>query len=217
MPRHAVSGLVCALLLGCATSGAPNATPTPERYRLAHSGDHWSEVGDDHILDDLQPRYPEFFELILDPSRTEEGNLRLVRDDLEHKPVDRRNFDALNSLAIAYFEINYRAEAQRGEGLGYMSQSFRSAKLAAVPWRAYGETDDAALRGAILDFFQDAASGEKLGSRMTAPRLTRVVESLERKETDPARLRRIESIVAGLQALAAQIVAEQEAEMSGPE
>jgi hypothetical protein len=60
-----------------------------------------------------------------------------------------------------------------------------------VPWRAYGEIRDPRLRDAILDFFEDAASGEKLGTAGTAPRVSRVVASLERKEPDPARRGRI--------------------------
>ena len=68
------------------------------------------------MLDDLQPLYPEFFEVILDPTRSDLPDVRPVRDDLERQPVTRRNFDALNSVAIAYFETNYRAEAGRGGG-----------------------------------------------------------------------------------------------------
>ena len=170
------------------------------RYRLADSGSHWDASGADRVLDDLRPRYPEFFDLILDPANGSEPNLLQIRDDLEHLPVDRRNFDALNSIAIAYFELNYRAESERGVGLGYISQSFRSAKIVAVPWRGYGETDDPELRSAILDFFEDAASGEKLGSAATASRLIRIVSSLERKESDPARTQRIRDLVSELSA-----------------
>jgi hypothetical protein len=180
------------------TACAPSTDPM--RYRLARSGAHWDVVAGDRVLDDLRPRYPEFFELVLDPSKTQEPNLLRLRDDLEHLPVERRNFDALNSIAIAYFELNYRAESVRGAGLGYMSQSFRSAKIVAVPWRAYGETEDPRLRDAILDFFEDAGSGEKLGSSSTAPRLVPIVSSLERKEQDPLRLQRIHDLVTALSA-----------------
>jgi hypothetical protein len=176
------------LALACAQ---PSPASNPMQYRLAHSGTHWDVVGDDAVLDDLQPRYPEFFAIILDPSRTHEPNLLLLRQHLEQRPVDRRNFDALNAIAIAYFEINYRAEASRDGGLVYLGQSFRSAKLLAVPWRAYGEIDDSSLRDAILDFFEDAASGEKLGTLATSARLSSIVKSLEAKEGDPARRERI--------------------------
>ncbi len=203
------AGRVIALALALVAC-AP-AAGDPMSYRLDDDDDpFWSEGGDDPMLTALRARYPAFFDQVLDPSRSDEANLRELRDDLEHRPVDQRNYDALNAVAIAYFEINHRAEAQRGEGLGYMSLSFRSAKLVAVPWRAYGEIDDPDLRDAILDFFADASSGRKLGSRRTAPRLRRVVESLGPKESDPARRARIDAIVADLQALEATLRAEEE-------
>ena len=71
---------------------------------------------------------------------------------------------------------------------------------AAVPWRAYSEVDDGSLRDAILDFFQDVGSGDKPGSAKTAHRLARIVESLEKKEDDPARLERIRRISEELRA-----------------
>lgn len=188
-------GLLACLVAG---AGACTAPSDPMRYRLAGTGSHWTQSENDPVLHDLTGRYPDFFELILDPAKTQEPDLRTLRDDLERIPVDRRNFDALNAVAIAYFEINYRAEAQRGEGFGFLSQSFRSAVLVAVPWRAYGEIEDPGLRDAILDFFEDAGRGEKLGSAATAPRLARVVTSLAKKETDPARSERIRSIAASL-------------------
>jgi hypothetical protein len=111
--------------------------------------------------------------------------------------VDRRNFDALNSVAVAYFELNYRAEADRGGG-SYLGASFRTAHLLAVPWRAYSEIEDPALRDAILDFFEDAGSGEKLGTASTTSRLASIVASLEQKEPDPARRERIQRLTASL-------------------
>jgi hypothetical protein len=182
-------------LAACATSTDPSS------YRLANSGTHWDVVGDDAVFEDLQPLYPEFFEVILDPSRSDLPDVRPVRDDLERLPVTRRNFDALNAVAIAYFETNYRAEEGRGDGLSYMSLSQRAAKLVAIPWRAYGETESSDLRNAILDFLEDAGTGGKLHTEATAPRLARVVASLERKESDPARAQRIRSIAAELEAL----------------
>jgi hypothetical protein len=106
----------------------------------------------------------------------------------------------LNAIAIGYFELNYRAEALRG-GAHYLADSIRAARLVAVPWRAYGEIEDGALRDAILAFFEDAASGAKLGTASTAPRLTRIVESLRAKESDPERVARIDALVARLEAL----------------
>ncbi|MFQ5418651.1 MAG: hypothetical protein ACE5FL_16610 [Myxococcota bacterium] len=184
--------LLCAFAAACANAAGA------DRYRLADSGSHWDVAGDDRVLEAIRPRYSEFFAVILDPSKARMPDLRALRSDLEHQPVDRRNFDALNALAIAYFESNYRAEASRGDGLVYLALSQRSAKLLAVPWRAYGETDDDGLRDAILDFFEDAGTGEKLFAADTAPRLERIVASLERRENDEARRRRIRSLAAAL-------------------
>jgi hypothetical protein len=185
------------------------------RYRLLGSGSHWDVSGDDPVLQDLLPRYPDFFAHVLDPARTEEENLFDLREDLERAPADRRNYDALNALAIGYFEINYRGEAQRSRGgMGFVSHGFRSAKLAAVPWRAYDLVEEPALRDAILDFFEDASSGEKLGSRRTAPRLTRIVASLARREDDPARRARIGRLVRRLEQLERALVAEEESARS---
>ena len=59
----------CALF-ACATSQGvtPAREVNPESYRLMQSGSHWGVAGNDHVLDDLRPRYPEFFEAILDPN-----------------------------------------------------------------------------------------------------------------------------------------------------
>lgn len=198
-PRAATAALV-ALSIGamaaCRQEVArdPLAAPSPERYRLAYSGTHWDEVGRDRVIEDLLPRYPEFFEVILDPSDTREPDLREIRDDLESDDVDRRNFDALNAVAVGYFELNYRAQSDRG-GSRYLSDSFRAAKLLAVPWRAYGEVEDPLVRDAILDFFEDAATGEKLSARETAGRIRPIVAALETKESDPERLRRIQLLL----------------------
>ncbi len=187
--------LVAPLLAAALASGGACATaPEPMRYRLGGSGSHWDVSGRDRVLDDVRPRHQAFFAVVLDPEKTQDLDLRSLRDDLERHPVDRRNYDALNALAIAYFELNYRAQVMRG-GRHYLTNSFRAAKLLAVPWRAYGEVQDAALRDAILDFFEDAASGEKLESASTAGRLGRIVASLERKEADAARRARIQELV----------------------
>jgi hypothetical protein len=166
----------------------------PKRYRLSGSGGHWDAVGDDPVVTDLRRRYPEYFEIVLDPGAPEEANLRTLRDDLERAAVDRRNFDALNSIAIGYFELNYRAQADLG-GSHYLANSFRAAKLIAVPWRAYGEIEDGPLRDAILDFFEDAATGDKLAAQQTAGRLERVIAALEPKEDDAARRQRIQRLL----------------------
>ncbi len=177
-------------LLGAGALVACGPASDPNRYRLTGSGEHWDVVGRDRVFDDLQPRYGDFFEVVLDPATTRLPDTRRVRDDLERTPVDRRNYDALNAVAIAYFEVNYRAEQNRG-ALAYLGLSQNAAKLLAVPWRAYGETEEARLRAAILDFFEDASRGEKLLSAATAPRVARIVASLARKESDPGRRARI--------------------------
>ena len=60
-----------------------------------------------------------------------------------------------------------------------------------MPWRAYREIGDPALRDAILEFYTDIVRGEKDHAADTAPRLVRLVRSLEKKETDPPRQERI--------------------------
>jgi len=182
------------LFLACSTGA------DPMHYRLAHSGADWTASGDDPVLRDLKPRYPAFFAIVFDVSE-EPGELNLLplRDDLERQPVDRRNYDALNAVAIGYFELNAQAESLRGTGdAEYLGGSMRVAKLVAVPWRAYREIDDAALRDAILDFFADAASGDKPASKRTSTRLGAIVDSLEPRENDPARKARIRRISAQL-------------------
>lgn len=196
-PRRGCSILRgCGTLLGAALLIGCGSSPDPNRYRLTGSGAHWDVAGDDHVFDDLRPRYTAFFDVVLDPANTRMPDTRPVRDDLEKTPVDRRNYDALNAVAIAYYEINYRAEQNRG-ALAYLGLSQNTAKLLAVPWRAYGETRDARLRAAILDFFEDASRGEKLRSAATAPRVARIVASLARKESDPARRTRINQLARG--------------------
>ncbi len=192
-----VAGLTAlALLTACAQRG------DALRYRLANSGTHWDVVGRDRVLDDLRPRYPDYFEVVLDPGRSDEPPVRHLRDDLEHRPVDRRNFDALNALAIGYFELNHRSESSRDEaGLAFLTGGFRSAHLLAVPWRAYGEIEDPRLRDAILDFYEDAGTGTKLGASATAGRLVRIVGSLAAKEPDDGRRQRIEILTARLEGL----------------
>lgn len=189
----AATARVAAAAPPCPTGDAACKT-SAERYRLAASGVHWDVVGEDRVVEDLVPRYPAFFDVVLDPGDARDLDLRSLRDHLEQPEVDRRNFDALNAIAIAYFELNYRAESDRG-GERYFADSFRAARLLAVPWRAYTDARDPRLRDAILDFFEDAATSEKLMARKTAPRIAPIVESLDRKESDPARRKRIQQLV----------------------
>jgi hypothetical protein len=183
--------LLAGLVLACASD--------PMRYRLTGSGSTWDVAGGDAVFEDVRPRYPELFEVVLDPSRSDDPDLLAVREDLEHVPVDRRNYDALNAVAIAYFEINYRSESSRnGQGMEFRTAGFRAAKIVGVPWRAYGDVSDPQLRDAILDFFADVASGEKLATQRTRGRIVPIVASLESKEPDPVRRERILSILHSL-------------------
>jgi hypothetical protein len=192
-----VAGLaVLVLVSACAQQG------DPLRYRLANSGTRWDVAGHDHVLDDLLPRYPDYFAVALDPTRSDDPPVRQLRDDLEHRPVDRRNFDALNALAIGYFELNYRSEAFRDDrGVAFLTGGIRAAHMLAIPWRAYGEIQDPSLRDAILDFYQDAGTGAKLGASATAGRLVRIVRSLAAKESDSGRRQRIETLAGRLETL----------------
>jgi hypothetical protein len=195
------------LVLACVSCAGVASDPRefdPARYRLAGGGTDWRQVGNDHVLADLQPRYSEFFAVVLDPQRSEEPDIRPIRADLERAGSGRARFDALNAVAIAYFELNARAQRSLldpGGGAGYLSDSFRATKLLSIPWRAYRDIQDPALRDAILDFYADIAAGEKRESRETAPRILRIVASLEQKESDPDRIERIRSLTERLQAM----------------
>lgn len=179
-----------ALVLGCAS---PPLEPT--RYRLGASGSQWKVAGEDRVFDDLAPRYPDYFEVLIDPSRSEDPPTGALRDDLEKRPVDRANYDALNAIAIGYYEMNHRGEMAREAGdVAFISAGFRAAKLVAVPWRAYMEIEDEALRRAIIEFFEDVATGEKSGSARTMGRLAGIVESLAPREPDPVLRARLERL-----------------------
>jgi cellulose biosynthesis protein BcsQ len=169
----------------------PGGAPESLGYRLAVRGVQLQEDGQ-RILHQLKTRYRDFFAMILDPVTNCVPDMKELQTDLERYPVDQRNFDAVNAIALGFFEISYRAEAQKGSGMHYMGQSFRAARVAAVLWRAYGEVRDERLRDAIIDFFEDAARGEKLGARTTARTLAQMVASIERQELDPARAARLQ-------------------------
>ena len=200
--RISLATASCVALLACAGARGPD-TASAARYRLGQSGAEWTRSGDDRVLDDLRPRHPNFFARVFDQKSKDDIDLRTLRDDLERAPVDRRNYDALNALAIGYFELNARAEELRGSGnTAYLGGSMQVAKLAGVPWRAYREIQEPALRDAILDFFADAARGEKPGTARTNARLASIVDSLAKHELDPARHARIREITQRLAASA---------------
>ena len=122
--RRVARIVVVLLVFACANAD-------PERYRLTDSGDGWERSGRDEVLADLRPRYGEFFDTIYDRVSLHNLDLLPLRDDLEHSPATRANFDALNALAICYFELNYQAESDRG-GPNYLADSHRAAHLLAV-------------------------------------------------------------------------------------
>jgi len=195
--RRGTAAWVALATLALSACAGPTGPAGPEQYRLTESGEGWSASADDEVLEDLRPRYPVLLRQVFDPNLRGDLDLRAVRRDLEHVPVDRRNFDALNAVAIGYFELNQRAETNPGEP-GYFDDSFRAAKLLAVPWRAYGEVADPTLRDAIVDFFEDAGRGEKRHTAATAARLGPIVASLEAKEDDPVRRARIRELARSL-------------------
>ncbi len=184
--------LLAIMALACSAA----SPPSPECYRLREST---VAVTIEEIPADLRERYPEFFAVVMDPSNFSDPDLLTLRDDLEREPISRTNYDSLNSIALAYFAVNLRAETERG-GENYLRNSFRAAKLIAVPWRAYGTTPNPSLRSAILDFFEDIASGAKRQSRRTAARVGRIVSSLEKEEEDPERRARIADLARRLSA-----------------
>ncbi|MCP5057189.1 MAG: hypothetical protein GY937_10745 [bacterium] len=191
---HAICAIALFALLK-PIAGCASLPSDPMQYRLAGTGSGWEVAGTDRVIDDLAPRYPDYFEVVLEPSRSEDPPTGELRDDLEKEPVDRSNYDALNSIAIGYYEMNHRGELARESGdVAFISAGFRAAKLVAVPWRAYMEIEDLALRTAIVEFFEDVATGEKQDTRRTMGRLAKIVASLAPKEPDPALRARLERL-----------------------
>jgi len=192
----------CVGLLAAAVVADDETHTTAMSYRLVGSGLTWERNGDDQVLADVSKRYPDFFAVVLDPKKTHEPDIRRIRADLEREGRGRERFDALNAVAVAYFELNGRAQAGlEDDASTYLSDSFRATKLLSIPWRAYRDIDDPALRDAILDFYEDIVRGEKKHADETAPRILRLVDSLERKESDAARIERIRALTARLEAL----------------
>ncbi len=144
--------------------------------------------------------YPEVFQVVDDPARTGELDMRALRDDLAHLPVADRNFRALWAVAAAFFELHARAERQRGRQL-YFAYSFQATKMVAIPWRPYAEIPDRALRSAILDFYEDVLFGNKPGLAAVRGRYTQIIADLGEKETDPALRARSEDLVRRAEAL----------------
>ena len=160
------------------------------RYRL---GDGTPNSDDETLFGELEPRYREFFVAALDPAGRCEPVHETLRADLEREPVDRRCFDSLNALALAYFRM-HAARLNPESRLGSLRLSLRSAKVCAELPGVYDKTADSRLRDAILDFFEDAARRERTSPRTASRRLAPLVESLGREESDPARIARIRSL-----------------------
>lgn len=188
-------GLAVALAAACASKAGVQS------YRLGDTGPNGSRRAQQTVLADLREHYPAYFAVVLDPTSVLDPDLRPLERNLEKHPVDRENFDALNAVAIGYFEMyaRTRPDPSTGErGSPYFADSFRTAKLIAVPSRAYGEILDPKLRDAILDFFADISEAQQPGNRRSRVGLARTVASLENKEPNPERKARIRQIVAGL-------------------
>ena len=203
-----LAGLLAGVLAHPLALSACATDRSPEHYRLAGSSLERRSASDP-LLRELQAKYPDFFAVVLDPRRTQEPDILEVREDLE-EGRGRERYDALNAVAIAYFELNARAQhslEDDSDGGKYLSDSFRAAKLLSIPWRAYGGVDDPVVRDAILDFLSDVAAGDKPYAAATAPRLERLVWSLRKKESDPTRLARIEALEAKLRAMLAALEA----------
>ncbi len=144
--------------------------------------------------DEVRAAYPEVFRVVDDPSRTEDVDVRGLRRDLAHVPVDERNYRALRGVAIAFFGLHARAERDRGGGR-YLTYSFQATKMVAIPWRLYDGIEDPDLRAAILDFYEDVMFGNKPGLERVRGRYTRMVSDLVSKETDGGLRARIETLV----------------------
>ncbi len=199
---RAASVWLAVLLIGACAS-----EPELHRYRLVGSGSAWSGGEHGTVIAELRERYPAYFEIVLDPTSPVDPDLRPLRRDLEKHPVDRANFDALNAIAIGYFEMNARTRPDSDTGEGgstYFADSFRTAKLIAVPSRAYSEILDPSLRDAILDFFEAIAADQKPWTRAAGTHLVRILGSLEQQESDPVRKARIRQLVTQLRNLQAR-------------
>lgn len=125
------ASLVLAATTGCVAPTIGVALD-PLAYRFAE-GIGWPPEAE--VPADLQARYPAYFSIVLDRSRSEELNLLLLRDDLERLPVGRANYDALNAIAVGYFiAVSRQEEARYDETaeMAFLGLGLRSAKLLAV-------------------------------------------------------------------------------------
>jgi hypothetical protein len=190
----AISAGLCALGLAACQS-SPDVSAAPELgYRFRDVRKPVQTAEGERLL----AKYPEFFAVLDVDYPAAEADVRVVRADLVQEPTDMSSYDALNAVAVVFFELHRRAERSRGNGAtSFLGTNFRATKVMAVPWRAYGGVKDPALRSSILDFYEDLLLGNKSGVRAARGRFTTTVESLLKWETDPGMRARIESLVAG--------------------
>lgn len=186
------AGLCCLVLAACHSSPQGSAAPGPGyRFRDVHEPIETAEAAR------LSGKYLEFFEVLTAGYATEDADVRVVRADLVREPTDPSSYDALNAIAVVFFELHRHAERARGGGGSvFLRANFRATKVMAVAWRAYGEVDDPRLRSSILDFYEDMLLGDKPGLRAVRGRFTPTVESLLKWETEPELRARIEGLVA---------------------
>ncbi len=186
------AGLCCLALAACHSSPQVSEAPGPGyRFRGVYKPIETAEAAR------LSAKYPEFFEVLMAGYASEDADARVVRADLVREPTDASSYDALNAVAVVFFELHRRSERARGGGASeFLRANFRATKVMAVAWRAYGEVDDPRLRSAILDFYEDMLLGNKPGLRAVRGRFTPTVESLLKWETQPELRARIEGLVA---------------------
>ena len=166
---------------------------------FGHPREELMSAGISAVYQDETPKLLGFAKSVFQRNESAATELSFITDvgELLYTELSGSVFalDGKNLVVAVVRDITERKELETK----FLQSSQRSAKLAAVAWRAYSEIELAALRDAILDFFEDAGSGEKLASAATAARLVRIVASLEGKEEDPARRARIRELAATLE------------------
>ena len=127
--------------------------------------------------------------------------------------MDRRNFDALNAVAIAYFELNYRAEAAacRVEAASSSSSGLSRAPICSRCRGARTGRLEATPCAMRPRFLRRRRHRDKLSTARTIGRLEAIVGSLSTKEPDPRRATRIRELVARIRESAAAVQSEDQA------
>ena len=144
----------------------------------------------------LRERYPQLFESLTTSHEGADADVRVPRADLLREPADARSYDAMNALAVVFFELHRRAERERHTGSGrFLTANLRATQVLAVSWRAYRDIEVRALRSAILDFYEDVLLGRKAGLEAARGRFVPMVASFAEHEPDPALRARIDALV----------------------